>query len=112
MRKISFLIVPALLASMAVGTVSAEARTPGRAEAIRAQIAQLDRAVDRSDGRDRISEREAAGIRRDVRDLQWQFRNYNRGGLNNREMALLESRIHSIRARLHMERRDRDGRRG
>lgn len=112
MRKTATLIVPALLASMAVGTVSAEARTPARAEAIRTQIAQLDRAVDRSDGRDRISEREAAGIRRDVRDLRWQFRNYNRNGLNNREMHALESRIRSIRARLHMERRDRDGRRG
>ena len=112
MRKTATLIIPALLASMTVGAVSAEARTPARAEAIRHQIAQLDRAVDRSDWRDRISEREAAGIRRDVQNLQWQFRNYNRNGLNNREMAVLESRIHSIRARLHMERRDRDGRRG
>lgn len=111
MRKTATFIIPALLASMAVGAVSAEARTPARAEAIRNQIAQLDRAVDRSDERDRISEREAAGIRRDIRDLRWQFRNYNRDGLNNREMSLLESRIHSIRARLHMERRDRDDRR-
>ena len=83
----------------------------GQANAIRQQIEQLRQRVDRIDARDRISEREAAGLRRAVRDLREQFRDYNRNGLSQREAMILRDRIQRIRARLQFERRDNDGRR-
>lgn len=122
-------MAPALLAALALGAAmpaSAHAdpypssqrhqgyddhRTPARAEAIRNQIAELERRIARNDNRDRISEREATALRRDVRQLRDQFRNYNRNGLSNTEMRTLERRIADIRQRLHIERNDRDGRR-
>lgn len=85
--------------------------TPMRAEAIRNQIDQLARAVERNDLRNRVSEREANALRRDVRNLREQFRRDNRNGLSRQEAARLESRINTIRVRLHAERIDRDGRR-
>lgn len=83
----------------------------GNANAIRQQIEQLRFRVNRSDNRDRISEREAAGLRRAVDNLQLQFRDYNRDGLNQREMRILQERINQVRSRLTYERHDRDGRR-
>lgn len=110
MRFTRTLILPALAATIALGTVApASARpTPARADNIRSEIAELQRAVNRSDNRDRISEREAAGLRRDVASLQSQFRAFNRDGLSSWEMRTLDNRARQIRARLHMERRDRD----
>ncbi|MET0251131.1 MAG: hypothetical protein ABW203_03035 [Novosphingobium sp.] len=86
-------------------------RTPVRADVIRNQIAELQRRVERNDRRDRISEREAAGLRRDVYRLRDQFRDYNRNGLSNREIQVLDQQIDRIRARLHIERNDWDNRR-
>jgi hypothetical protein len=83
----------------------------GRAQAIRAQIDALQRRVDRTDYRDRISEREAAALRRAVWNLRMQFREYSRNGLTQREAQILQYRIADIRQRLHYERHDRDGRR-
>ena len=50
----------------------------GNANAIATQIEQLQRRVARNDNRDRISEREAAGLRNAVYPLRMQFRDYNR----------------------------------
>ena len=72
---------------------------------------QIERRVARNDWRDRISEREAAGLRREVRDIRMQFRVFNRNGLDNREFRVLENRIARVKAQLRMERNDRDGRR-
>ena len=83
----------------------------GNANAIARQIEQLRFQVERTDGRDRISEREAAGLRRAVHNLRQQFRDYSRNGLSQREERALENRIQDIRQRLRYERRDRDGRR-
>ena len=86
-------------------------RHNGQANAIRQQIEQLRQRVDRIDARDRISEREAAGLRRAVHNLREQFRDFNRNGLSQREAQVLRQRIQQIRARLQFERRDNDGRR-
>ena len=86
-------------------------RNHGQANAIRAQIEQLRQRIDRIDARDRISEREADGLRRAVRNLREQFRDYNRNGLSQREAMILRDRIQRIRARLQFERRDNVGRR-
>ena len=83
----------------------------GNANAIWTQIDQLQRRVARSDGRDRISEREAAGLRNAVYQLRIQFRDFNRNGLSQRESRYLHDRINQIRSRLQYERRDNDGRR-
>jgi Spy/CpxP family protein refolding chaperone len=83
----------------------------GRAQAIRAQIEQLRYRVDRIDYRDRISEREAAALRRAVHDLRLEFRDLSRNGLSHREARYLQDRINRIRERLRYERHDRDGRR-
>lgn len=123
MRTLTKIITPALVAIAALGTAGAASaqpfpdrdygrhQTPGRAEAIRSQIAQLEQRVNRNDRRDRISEREAAGLRREVRDIRDQFRVFNRNGLDNREFRTLQVRIDRAKARLHFERRDGDGRR-
>ena len=83
----------------------------GNANAIWTQIEQLQRRVARSDGRDRISEREAAGLRNAVYQLRGQFRDFNRNGLSHRESQYLQQRINQIRERLRYERHDNDGRR-
>ena len=83
----------------------------GNANAIARQIEQLRYRIQRTDGRDRISEREAAGLRRAVYNLQQQFRDFNRNGLSQRESQYLQQRINQIRERLRYERRDDDGRR-
>ena len=122
MRKLTKIIVPALLAAGVLGGAGAASaqpyggnawghHTPARANAIRAQIDDLQRRVDRNDFRGRISDREASGLRQDVRRLQNQFRFFNRDGLDNREMRVLENRVQNIRSRLQFERHDRDGRR-
>ena len=83
----------------------------GNANAIWTQIEQLQRRVARNDNRDRISEREAAGLRNAVYQLRIQFRDFNRNGLTQREARYLQDRINQIRSRLHNERHDNDGRR-
>lgn len=115
MHTFTRILAPALVASLALSAaIPAQARpsydhsTPARAEAIRHQIEELQQRVARNDRRDRISEREAAGLRNDVRRLRDQFRTYNRNGLSDSEFRTLERRIKAIRDRLHDERRDRD----
>lgn len=83
----------------------------GQARSIRNQIDQLQRMVERRDGRGRISEREAAGLRHQVWNLRQTFRAMNRDGLNRREARILQERIEFVRDRLNHESRDRDGRR-
>ena len=113
MRKLNKFLAPALLATLAAGAAvpAVAAPTPYRADAIRNQIAELQRRVERNDGRDRISEREARGLRQEVYRLRDQFRIYNRNGLNRFEYRTLTRRINDIRVRLRIERRDWDNRR-
>jgi len=131
MSKLTKIIVPAFAIVATLGTAGAASaqpyggydrgrdagrdwghhQTPARAEAIRNQIAMLEQRVNRNDNRDRISEREAWGLRREVRDIREQFRMFNRDGLNDREFRILQNRIDRARDRLMVERHDRDGRR-
>lgn len=109
MRKFNRIAASTLIAALALSAASPSfARpTPYRADGIRNQIEQLERDVNRNDNRDRISEREASGLRGDVRRLKDQFRDFNRDGLSQWEVRRLEERIQSIRSRLHRE-HDRD----
>lgn len=113
----STIIKSALVAAAAAATLgaalpaAAQMHTPGRANAIRSEIQQLQNRVNRNDWRGRISEREARALRNDVQRLSANFRTYNRNGLNNWEMRTLQQQINSVRARLRFERRDNDNRR-
>ncbi len=139
MHKLTKIITPALIAIAAVGTAGVASAqgypgydggydrgydrgyenrddrydrgTPGRAQAIRSQLNQLEQRINRSDNRDRISEREAYGLRREVRAIAGQFRSFNRNGLDNREFRTLQIRIDRVKVRLQVERHDRDDRR-
>ncbi|MCW1402567.1 hypothetical protein OKA06_09585 [Novosphingobium sp. MW5] len=124
MSKFTKIAAPALIAALAFGaTVPAQAQNynQGRGygynngyndgRGIEREISQLERQVARSDNRDRISEREAAGLRRDVAQLRWTYRSYARNGLSSGEVRNLQDRIQRIRHKLQYERHDRDGRR-
>jgi hypothetical protein len=113
MRKLTKIVAPALFAAMAMGAVSPAfaAPMPYRADTIRSQIAELQMRVNRNDSRNHISPREAASLRSDVARLQDQFRAYSRDGLSPVEYRALQGRIDNIRARLQVERHDRDNHR-
>ena len=97
-----------LSASLSVSLSAQAYPTQGRNQSIASQIDELQRAVNRSDRRDRISGRDAWNLRRDVQQLSRQYRLYSRNGLSRAEYRILDKRIDSIRARLHVKRHDRD----
>ena len=110
MRKLTKIVAPALFASLALGAAMPAQAYPthnGNAS-IASEIAQLQRAVNRSDRRDRISEREAASLQRDMWRLKQQYRAFSRNGLSRHEYRILDRRIDTIRAKLQVERHDRD----
>ena len=113
MKTPNKIVTATLGAALALGVaIPASAYpTPQRANAVRAQIDNLQRAVTRNDRRDRISEREATAVRRDISGLQQTFRSYNRNGLSDGEFRTLQGRIQTVRARLRYERLDTDWRR-
>ena len=85
---------------------------PAAGAQIRQDINTLGNAIDRAAARRTISPREAAGLRRQARDVQRLYGQYARGGLDRGEVRALQQRINSVRVALRMERRDWDGRRG
>jgi predicted RNase H-like nuclease (RuvC/YqgF family) len=86
--------------------------TPAINGQIRRDIEDLRRRIERSERRGAISEREWRGLREQVANVRELYRRYARNGLSRNEATALEYRINRIRARLRMERRDYDGRRG
>ncbi|MDB5724817.1 MAG: hypothetical protein JWQ16_1571 [Novosphingobium sp.] len=123
MKKITALAASALMAATALGAVAmpsvASAQvslrfgapgywTPERSNAIRQQIWNLDRAIDRATQNRTITRRESDGLRRDVASLRNQFQMFNRSGLNFQEVRILQGRVNSVRTRLRLERADWD----
>lgn len=86
--------------------------TPARTAQIRQDINSLGNAIDRAAARRTISWREAQGLRRQARDVQRTYAQYQRGGLTRAEVRNLQDRVNSVRVALRMERHDWDGRRG
>jgi hypothetical protein len=86
--------------------------TPQRNAMIRADIDQLDIAINRAQQRRTLSPREAAGLRMQARDVKRMYFGYARDGLNRNEVIALEQRVNQIRGRLQMERRDWNNWRG
>ena len=78
---------------------------------IRADINDLRRDIDRAAARRLISQREAAGLRRDAVQIQRLYASYARGGLSGWELQSLQRKVDGIHFALRREARDRDGRR-
>lgn len=123
MNKITALAASALMAATALGAVAmptaASAQvtirfgtpgywTPDRSNAIRQQIWNLDRAVDRATQNRTITRSESVRLRRDVASLRNQYQVFNRNGLNFQEVRILQGRVNSVRTRLRLERADWD----
>ncbi|MBB4858207.1 hypothetical protein HNO88_001526 [Novosphingobium chloroacetimidivorans] len=124
MRKLTKIVVPALIAVMGAGTMAVPAQaqaygrhdaghaTPVRNSNIRADINGLNRDIDRAFARRTISNREATSLKRDAIQVQRLYQQYARNGLTRTETRTLQARVDRIHVALRAERRDRDNRRG
>ena len=86
--------------------------TPARNAEIRRDIYALDSRIQRAQANRTLSPREAQGLRRDARDIKQTYSRYANRGLSVSEYRTLERRIATVNARLRIDKRDRDGRRG
>jgi septal ring factor EnvC (AmiA/AmiB activator) len=111
MKPCTALIAAALFA-MGLSAPAIASPTPARADHIWNQIEELQHDVNHTDNRDRISEREAAGLRAQIADLKRQYHRMNANGLTKGEVDALDRRIRNLRSRLGNERQDRDHHRG
>jgi len=102
MNKILF-AAPLLLAAGAVLATPASAATWTNPGQLRAEIAQLDRQVDRSRG---LSSREERVLEQRVDRLQDLYRSYARHGFNRFEVQSLEREIVSVRVAIERQSRD------
>ena len=117
MRKI---VISALIAGAAVVATPAAAQHWGyqghgsghNGAAIGQQINQLHNQIAQAQRRGTISPREANGLRRQATNVQRNFRQYSRNGIDRREFSLLQRQVQQVRQALRFERRDVDRRRG
>ncbi|WP_284734720.1 hypothetical protein [Sphingosinicella terrae] len=113
MRKI---VISALVATAALSSVPASAqawRGPAPVQRqLQNDINQLERRIDNAAARRTISQREAAGLRREAGQLQRLYARFSRNGLDRREVAQLQRGVGQLQQRLRVERRDVDRRRG
>ena len=75
----------------------------GQARALLARVNQIQRQIERFDARDRISEREAARLRREAYDLRNRVRQASFNGLSFRERQAIEYRIARLEQRVRHE---------
>ncbi|HET9639287.1 MAG TPA: hypothetical protein VFP12_08785 [Allosphingosinicella sp.] len=95
------------------GTVGWNRGGPSR-QAINELLRDLQRAengIQRSVVRRVISQREAAGLRREANMIERRLHLASRNGITGREFASLRVQVNRLEQRLRIERRDRDGRR-
>ena len=86
----------------------------GQVRRLQARVDQLQRQIRWLDSRDILSEREAAYLRQESRELEQRLRYSARNGLHPREAYAFERRIQRLEIRIQREARDgnRYGRRG
>ena len=101
------LTLAVLLTAAGLSAPAAAGSTPLRSHVVRGDIRQLERAIDRADYRDTISEREAARLEYRTADLRHDFRHQNANGLTRAETIKLERRAQNIRTDLRRDRQDR-----
>ena len=118
MRK--FLITAALAASTLVAAAPAIAQwappqpqgyaygydNRGQARRLQVRIDQLQRQISQLDRRNILSEREAARLRGDSRQLEQRLRYSARNGLNGRERYEIERGVQRLEVRIQREARD------
>lgn len=75
-----------------------------------ARVDQLMYQINRLDNRDRISEREARGLRNEALQLRQRIARSGYNGLSGRERQDISYRLARLEQRIAHERRDRDGR--
>ncbi len=83
-------------------------------QAINQLVRDLRRAengIQRSVQRRIISQREAAGLRRQANQIERRLHLASRNGISGREFGALRVQVNRLEQRLRIERRDRDGRR-
>jgi uncharacterized protein (DUF3084 family) len=103
-----FLIVaPLALAAVAAVATPASAASWYDAGELRAQIAQLDRQVDRMRG---LSPREEHRLENQVDRLQAMYRDYARGGFNRAELQRLNGQVSAVKTQVRAQSHDRNGR--
>jgi len=114
MRKI---LLSALIASSVFAAAPASAQgfrggyQPRPAREIQGDINLLDNQISRASQRRAISFREAASLRGQTIQLQRLFNQFQRDGLDQREVGVLTSQVNAVRSHLRLERRDWDRRR-
>jgi len=118
MRK--FLISAALAtATIAAAVPTAAMAQPGygwqRGGPTRAQVVNLLRDLNRAEQRiqhnRRLSNREAASLRREAAQIRFQLNRAQRNGINQREFNMLRGQVNRLEQRVRMEANDRDRRR-
>lgn len=103
-----FLIAaPLALAAVAAVATPASAAQWNDAGQIRAEIAQLDRQVDRLRG---LSPREEQRLESRVDRLQALYRDYARGGFSRSELQRLNGELSAVRNQVYAQANDRNGR--
>ncbi|MDE8653084.1 hypothetical protein [Novosphingobium album (ex Liu et al. 2023)] len=117
-KSLTRIVAPALVAALGLGAAmpatafAADRHTPVRNAAIRTDINDLNRDIDRAAARRTISAREAASLKRDASQVRYLYGQYSRNGLTVAETRTLQARVDRIHIALRAERRDRDGHRG
>ena len=107
MKTATRIAISAVAASLALGVaMPASAAVYDRPGQIRAEIAQLDRQIDRAEDRRILSRREAAQLNAQVDRLQAMFRSYARGGFTRYELASLDTRLDAVKRQVAIQARD------
>jgi hypothetical protein len=78
----------------------------GQVRRLQARVDQLQHQIARLDSRDILSEREAARLRNDSREIEQRLRYAARNGLNGNEAYSIERRIQRLEVRIQREARD------
>lgn len=109
MTSAKLLAAPALLAAIAAAapaTAAPQYRSDG--DALRYEITQLERRLDRLDDTRRISGREEERLDRSIADLKRTWSAYARGGFTRGERQSLSAQIDRVRFDLQRQARDRN----
>lgn len=95
-------IAASLAAALTIGMVAPASAAPHKnaahnnSAAIRNQITQLDRKIDRAESRREITRREATQFDRQVERLETTWRSYARNGFTRSEINTLNTRIRTV----------------
>lgn len=108
MNILTKIAAPALAATLAIAVAAPASAAPRfeNGQALRSEIAQLDRQVDRALYRHQIDRREARLLERKVDRLQHTWRSYARGGFTRAELRQLDKQVDTVKWQLAKEIRE------